>query len=339
MTSNTAPAKTIMIIDDDRNLLFSLQRLFEEVGYRVISVDNGSDGLKQIQSHTIDLVLCDVMMPPPNGFSIQKLLNQNPQTSGIPFIFLSALDSKQHLLQSLQNGADDFFSKPFDPDLMLARVQSSLRRAELNQENGFHKVQAMLDGLLDQQAQVRDDAVESLARALDLRDPGSGDHSFRVASLSVRLALAIGIQAPELNYLRWGALLHDVGKIAIPDDILNKGTQLDQEEWRAMRQHPVHALKLLSRYEIMLPILDIPRYHHERWDGSGYPEGLSGDQIPLWAQLVGLVDVWDALTFDRPYRAALGHDKAREFLVSKKGTWFQPHLVDTFLAVLNEKGD
>jgi putative two-component system response regulator len=334
-----AQEKTLMIVDDDKNLLFSLRHLFGKAGYQVITIPDGRGVLNRISSQKVDLVLCDAMMPPPNGFTIQKQLNSDPNTRSIPFIFLSALVSQQHITSCLQSGADDFITKPFDPDFLLARVASFLRRAELNQLKGKNESENLVVQLLGQKETAQADAIESLARALDLRDHNSGNHSFRVAELSVKLAQAWGImEANNLSRIYNGALLHDVGKIAIPDKILRNPGPLSDNEQRIMRKHTTHAVDLLISYEAMHPIIDIPHFHHERWDGSGYPHGLVGSQIPIWAQIAGIADVWDALTHDRPYRSAMSFDEAKALLLSKNGAWFQPKLVDLLFHLVEKKG-
>jgi len=178
--------------------------------------------------------------------------------------------------------------------------------------------------------------IEGWARALDLRERETGAHTQRVADLTVRVARKLGVPEPEIVHLRRGAILHDIGKIAVPDHILLKPEPLTEEEWAVMRRHPEYAYELLSPIEYLRPALEIPYCHHERWDGSGYPRGLRGEEIPLGARIFAVVDVYDALTSDRPYRRAWSHEQAVAYLREQAGKQFDPKVVETFLQVLEE---
>lgn len=176
--------------------------------------------------------------------------------------------------------------------------------------------------------------LQGWVKALDLRDRETEHHTQRVTELTVRLAERMGIPKENLEHIRRGALLHDIGKIGVPDAILLKPGALDEEEWTIMRQHPVHARNFLEQIEYLRPALDIPYAHHERWDGTGYPQGLKGEEIPLPARIFSVVDVWDALTSDRPYRAAWDHQKAMEHIRAGSGRHFDPAVVEAFAKLL-----
>jgi putative nucleotidyltransferase with HDIG domain len=180
-------------------------------------------------------------------------------------------------------------------------------------------------------ARAYDATLEGWSRALDLRDKETEGHSQRVTELTLRLALALGVSQNDLVHVRRGALLHDIGKMGIPDGILLKPGPLSDEEWVIMRRHPTHAYELLSPITYLRPALDIPLYHHEKWDGTGYPHGLAGDQIPLTARLFAVADVWDALRSDRPYRKSWDEDKTRAYLRDQSGLHFDPAVVETFM--------
>ncbi len=181
--------------------------------------------------------------------------------------------------------------------------------------------------------QAYDTTIEGWSRALDLRDKETEYHALRVTEMTLRLARTAGMRADELVHLRRGVLLHDIGKVGIPDSILFKSSPLTEEEWAIMRQHPIFAYELLSPIEYLRPALDIPYCHHEKWNGSGYPRGLKGEQIPLAARLFAVVDVWDALLSDRPYRKGMSKEKALEHIRSLSGSHFDPHVVDLFFNI------
>ena len=181
--------------------------------------------------------------------------------------------------------------------------------------------------------------LEGWIRALDLRDGETQGHSRRVVELSVRLAQDLGVCAEELVHVRRGALLHDVGKMALPDTVLLKAAVLDEEEQALMRRHPEHAWEMLKGIDFLRPALDIPYCHHERWDGTGYPRGLKGEEIPLTARLFAVVDVWDALRYDRAYRAGWPAERVKEYLRESAGTHFDPQVVPAFLRILERDGE
>ncbi|MBK9376163.1 MAG: HD-GYP domain-containing protein [Holophagales bacterium] len=181
--------------------------------------------------------------------------------------------------------------------------------------------------------------LEGWIRALDLRDGETQGHSRRVVDLSVRLAAELGVCGEQLVHVRRGALLHDVGKMALPDGILLKAGELDEEEQAQMRRHPEHAWEMLKRIDFLRPALDIPYCHHERWDGTGYPRGLRGEEIPLVARLFAVVDVWDALRFDRAYRAGWPSERVKTHLAEGAGTQFDPQVVPVFLRILERDGE
>jgi putative nucleotidyltransferase with HDIG domain len=178
-----------------------------------------------------------------------------------------------------------------------------------------------------------DATIEGWSRALDLRDKETEWHTQRVTEMTVNLARAFGLSEAELAQVRWGALLHDIGKMGVPDGILHKPNSLTDEEWMAMKEHPTYAYKLLSPIRYLRLALDIPYCHHEKWDGSGYPRGLKGTQIPLVARIFAVVDVWDALTSDRPYRPAWTEEEAHTYIRASSGTHFDPQVVDVFIQI------
>jgi HD-GYP domain-containing protein (c-di-GMP phosphodiesterase class II) len=180
--------------------------------------------------------------------------------------------------------------------------------------------------------------LEGWAKALEMRDAETHGHTRRVLDLTLRLAQALSVPAEELTHIRRGVLLHDIGKLAIPDEILRKPGPLTPQEWEIMRRHPQLAAEMLSEIEFLKPALAIPLYHHEKWDGTGYPFGLKGEQIPLPARIFAVVDVWDALTNDRPYHQALSQEEALAYIRSQAGTHFDPRIVEVFLTLIEAEG-
>ncbi|HDD55628.1 MAG TPA: HD domain-containing protein, partial [Chloroflexi bacterium] len=183
-----------------------------------------------------------------------------------------------------------------------------------------------------------DATIEGLVRALEYRDMETEGHSQRVTDLTLKLAKSMGITGEELDHIRRGALLHDIGKIGVPDSILHKPGKLDEDEWAIMREHPQYAYDLLKEIAHLRPALDIPYYHHEKWDGTGYPRGLRGEQIPLAARIFAIVDVYDALTSNRPYRGAWSKEKALDYIRQQSGTHFDPQVVEVFMKLIEKSG-
>jgi putative nucleotidyltransferase with HDIG domain len=180
-------------------------------------------------------------------------------------------------------------------------------------------------------------AIEGWSQAMDLRDKETEGHTLRVTEMTLALARILGIEEVELVHIRRGALLHDIGKLGVPDHILLKPGPLSDEEWVLMKMHPLNAFRMLEQNEFLRPALDIPYCHHEKWDGTGYPRGLKGDEIPLAARIFAIADVWDALTSDRPYRPAWSEEKALEYIRSNSGSHFDPKVVEVFLELIGEK--
>jgi len=227
-----------------------------------------------------------------------------------------------------------FHRRPYHPETeWLAFLQSLAEQAAIAIDNSelFNSLQRSNDEL----TLAYDNTIAGWAHALDLREKETGDHSYRVTEMTLKLAIALGIQDTELVHIRRGALLHDIGKVGIPDSILLKPEELTEQEWEIMRMHPVYARDLLHPINYLQPAIDIPYGHHEKWDGSGYPQGLSGEAIPLAARTFAIVDVWDALLSDRPYRPAWTRGKALEYIRSQSGHYFDPRVVDVFLKVVS----
>lgn len=322
----------VLIVDDEYIGRETLQSVLEGEGYELEMAENGFQAIEKAKKLLPDVILLDVMMPGMTGFEVCHRIRNDPQIAEIPIIILTALDDRESLLNALKAGADDFISKPFDRYELRARLMGITR---LNRYQKLIQERAKLREANAQLLSAYEATIEGWSHALDLRDRETEGHSRRVTQLTVRLAQALGISDDDILHIRRGALLHDMGKIGIPDSILHKPDKLTDEEWAIMRQHPQLAYDMLYPIEYLRPALDIPLTHHEKWDGTGYPRGLKGEEIPIVARLFAVVDVWDALTSDRPYRPAWSPEEARAYIREQSGKHFDPQVVDLFFKVVN----
>lgn len=323
----------VLIVDDEYIGRETLQSVLEGEGYELEMAENGFQAIEKAKQLLPDVILLDVMMPGMTGFEVCQRIRSDPQIAEIPIIILTALDDRESLLNALKAGADDFISKPFDRYELRARLLGITR---LNRYQKLLQERAKLREANAQLLNAYEATIEGLSHALDLRDRETEGHSRRVTELTIRLAQAINMSEEEMMHFRRGALLHDIGKIGIPDSILHKPDSLTEEEWVIMRKHPQFAYEMLSPIEYLRPALDIPYSHHEKWDGSGYPRGLKDEQIPMGARLFAIADVWDAVTSDRPYRSAWTEEQAREYIREQSGKHFDPKVVDLFFKVIEE---
>ena len=323
----------VLIVDDEYIGRETLQSVLEGEGYELEMAENGHQAIEKAKKLLPDVILLDVMMPGMTGFEVCQRIRSDPQIAEIPIIILTALDDRESLLNALKAGADDFISKPFD------RYELRARLLGITRPNRYQKLLQERAKLREANAQLLnayEATIEGLSHALDLRDRETEGHSRRVTELTVQLAKTLQMSDEEITHIRRGALLHDMGKIGIPDSILHKPDTLTGEEWTIMRKHPQFAYDMISPIEYLRPALDIPYSHHEKWDGSGYPRGLKGEEIPMSARLFAIADVWDAVTSDRPYRTAWTEEQARDYILQQSGKHFDPKVVDLFFKVLAE---
>jgi putative two-component system response regulator len=331
--NNNNMGSLVLIVDDEYIGRETLQSVLEGEGYELEMAENGPQAIEKAKQLLPDVILLDVMMPGMTGFEVCQRIRSDPQIAEIPIIILTALDDRESLLNALKAGADDFISKPFDRYELRARLLGITR---LNRYQKLLQERAKLREANAQLLNAYEATIEGLSHALDLRDRETEGHSQRVTEVTVKLAQALHISDEEIVHIRRGALLHDIGKIGIPDSILHKPDSLTPEEWVIMRKHPQFAYNMLSPIEYLHLALDIPYTHHEKWDGTGYPRGLKGDEIPMSARLFAIADVWDALTSDRPYRPAWSQEEARNYIREQSGKHFDPQVVDLFFKVLSQ---
>jgi putative two-component system response regulator len=333
MSKENNMGSLVLIVDDEYIGRETLQSVLEGEGYELEMAENGFQAIEKAKKLSPDVILLDVMMPGMTGFEVCQRIRSDPQIAEIPIIILTALDDRESLLNALKAGADDFISKPFDRYELRARLLGITR---LNRYQKLLQERAKLREANAQLLKAYEATIEGLSHALDLRDRETEGHSRRVTELTIKLAQAMNMSEEEIMHYRHGALLHDMGKIGIPDSILHKPDALTEEEWVIMRKHPQFAFEMLSPIEYLRPALDIPYSHHEKWDGLGYPRGLKGEEIPMPARLFAIADVWDAVTSDRPYRPAWTEEQARAYIREQSGKHFDPQVVDLFFKVIED---
>jgi putative two-component system response regulator len=267
-----------------------------------------------------ELVLLDIGLPGLNGLEVCRRLRADPRTVALPIILVTGQTSSRDVVAGLDAGADDFVRKPYDEAELMARVRSVLRLARVTAEMvGAHGV------------------IAALANAVEAKDSTTELHCQRLAGLAHHLGMAAGFDPGGLKGLVFGALLHDIGKIGVSDAILTKAGPLSRQEWAEMRLHPLIGERICEPLATASQFAPIVRHHHERWDGAGYPDGLRGVQIPLGARIVGLVDAYDAIIHDRPYRPARGIDEALAEIHRESGRQFDPGLVELFVPIIERE--
>jgi putative two-component system response regulator len=280
-------------------------------GYRVIEAANGEEALRQVARHRPDLVLMDVMMPLMDGYQACQRLKRDPATILTPVVFVSALSDQENRIRGIEAGADDFLTKPFDRTELLARVRSLLRVKRYTDD-------------LDHAETV----IGSLALGVEAKDPYTEGHCARLSDLAVRVGEGFALNDGSLRALRQGGVLHDVGKVGVPDAILNKPGPLTDPEMAVVREHPAIGERICSPLRSLRDVLPIIRSHHERFDGSGYPDGLRGEEIPIVARIMAVADVYDALRTRRPYKPALPGPEALRILREETDRgWWDPGVV------------
>lgn len=338
----TSPSGTVLVVDDEADGREIIAALLRPHGYQLLFARDGLQALHQAATYLPDVVVLDVMMPGMDGFTMCEHLRADPFLAEIPIILVTALNDRESRLRGLAAGADDFLSKPVDPAELVVRVRTIVRL------NRYHRLLEERQRVLEEQQRAAEMVRQTAAtleetydltlrgwvKALELRDDETEAHSQRVTDLTLRLARVVGVPEEQIIHIWRGALLHDIGKLGIPDYVLQKPGTLTPEEQALMQQHPIYAYEWLSPIPYLHQALDIPTYHHERWDGSGYPHGLQGEAIPLAARLFAVVDVWDALINDRPYRAAVPLSQARDYIQKQAGLHFDPAIVPVFLTLV-----
>jgi putative two-component system response regulator len=347
---------TVLIVDDQALNLAVMADLLEH-DYLIRSADCGARALQAAVVLPLpDLILLDVMMPDMDGYAVLQRLRADPVTAGIPVIFVTGMDSEEDEERGFALGAVDYITKPIRPAIVDARVRAhiALKRATDTLRRQNEGLEAEVQRRMNENQIVQDVAMRALASLAETRDNETGNHIRRTQAYVDILARTLA-EAPEYQILRQGdiidilvkaAPLHDIGKVGIPDHILNKPGPLTPDEWRIMKTHTVigsdaieHSLEGEENHAPLAFLhvaMDIAHSHHEKWDGSGYPAGLKGIEIPLAARLMAVADVFDALISERVYKRAFSHDEAARIIRDGRGTHFEPNLVDAFDARFDE---
>ena len=322
--------KIILIVDDDRLTLATAQKLLDGE-YKVVAVNSAKQAYKYLERHTPDLILLDINMPEIGGFEVMETLQKDVRLKKIPVIFLTADRSAETEIECFRVGANDYISKPFEPNIMLSRTRSTI---ELD---GYRKdLQRRLDEKTKEMERITIQAIMTVANTVDAKDDYTKGHSMRVAAYSELLAQRLGWSEEEIQNIYYVAMLHDVGKIGVPDAVLNKPFKLTDVEFRLIKGHTLMGAEILNDFKMFPNVSVGAKYHHERYDGKGYPEGLKGESIPLVARVIGLVDSYDAMTSNRVYRKRLNDDIVMQELEKGKGSQWDPDLVDIFVELIRE---
>ncbi|ACZ19604.1 response regulator receiver modulated metal dependent phosphohydrolase [Thermanaerovibrio acidaminovorans DSM 6589] len=337
---------TVMVVDDTPENLHVLRGLLESGGVKVRAFPNGPMALKAACQDPPDLIMLDVMMPQMNGFQVARRLREDERTRGIPILFVSALSDTGSKVRAFREGGVDYVTKPFQAEEVMARVRTHLELSMARRELQMHN--RHLNDLVNEKVREISDSqmaiILAITRITEYRDSETGMHIERTGHLCKALAMEVArdlvsrVSDQFVENIFHAAPLHDIGKVAIPDQILLKPGKLTGEEFEIMKTHAVIGAEALKAARDRYPNnpfvnmgMEIARWHHERWDGRGYPDGLVGDQIPLSARIMSVVDVYDAIRSRRPYKPPFPHHRAVEMVLEGRGTQFDPMVVEAFV--------
>jgi len=333
----------ILIVDDEQGIRRLLSDALGMEGFDCSDASGGSEALKLVETQSFDAVISDLRMPRTSGLELLKGVRE--KHSQVAFLMATAVDDVRVGIQAMKAGADDYLVKPFQLEAVLAALNRAIERKRLEQEvenyrQGLEQMVAQrtrqLQVAITLVEQTYDDTLEALSGALDLRDNETAGHSRRVTRYCLEIAKAMGCSSEQLKTIARGAYLHDIGKIGIPDAILLKPGKLTEEERAIMETHVRIGYELVCRIALLAGSAEIVLTHHERYNGTGYPQGLLGDEIPLSARIFAVADALDAMTSDRPYRRARPSSAAREEVIRESGRQFDPKVVKGFLAIPEE---
>ncbi len=344
----------ILVVDDDVIIRESISEILKEEGYAVETAENGKEALEKFDKFKPDIVITDFVMPEMDGITLCKILKNNPETIDTGIILITGVNDLETRIKGLSAGADDFLSKPIMIPELKARIRSLSKvkfyhdflkdyQKRLEEEVERKSAQLLKANLelqiaLSEIKELSLEIIFRLAKAAEYRDEHTGYHIQRVSHYCVAIGTYLGLDNEALEVLKYASPLHDIGKLGIPDAILLKPGALTKEEWEIMKLHTTIGAQILSGSKIryLKAAEKIALYHHEKWDGTGYPEGLKGEKIPLFARITAIADVFDALTTDRPYRKALSVEDALQIIKNERGSHFDPQIVDIFFKIKEE---
>jgi putative two-component system response regulator len=345
--------KRVLVVDDDETTRTITQALVEGLGYQPESARDGIEALAKLRLG-IDLVLLDVIMPGLDGYEVCRRIRQDPSGREVPVIMVTSMSNREDRLRAVEAGANDFIAKPVDKTELRVRSASLLQMKEA--QDALLRYQTHLETIVEQRTEslrialedmaaaqrvaylAQLDTVERLAILAEYKDQVTARHIRRMSEYCAVIARGLKLPPSEVELILHASRMHDVGKIAVPDAILRKPSSLDAPEWVVMRRHPTIGSRILdnSTSELLQAGRVIALCHHERWDGSGYPSGLWGENIPLWGRICAVADVFDAVTSERPYKPAYSIEEALDILRDGRGTQFDPQVVDVFFDNLDE---
>jgi putative two-component system response regulator len=337
----------ILVVDDQPQNIELLEARLVPQGYEIITASNGEEALEKLSGNQVDLILLDVMMPGMDGFEVTRRIRKNDKARLLPIVLVTALRETEDRVKGIEAGCDDFLSKPFDKMELLARVKSLLKVKAYNDlmcnyrkelEAAVIKRTAELNHALERIKAASLDTIYRLSVASEYKDEDTGAHIRRMSRYSAAVARQMGLDENTVETILYAAPMHDLGKIGIPDRILLKPGKLDPPEWEIMKQHPAIGASILkgSDAEFIRLGENIAMSHHEKWDGSGYPNSLKGIEIPVAGRIAAIADVFDALTSKRPYKEPFSVDKSLAIIRKGNGSHFDPDVVEAFFAVQDE---
>ena len=327
-------ADWIYVVDDDTANLRMAGHILSKNGMRVSAFSSGRAMLNALGQNKPDLILLDVMMPESDGFATLSLLRQREDSRELPVIFLTADEEAETEMKGLRMGAMDFIKKPFVPDVLVLRVRHTIELVRL--KNDLSSEVAKKTAAIER---LSLHIVETLAEAVDAKDTYTHGHSKRVAEYSAEIARRAGFSEQECRDIYMMGLLHDVGKIGVPDAVINKPSRLTDEEFALIKTHPVKGAKILGNITEMPALATGARWHHERYDGHGYPDAIAGEQIPEAARIIAVADAYDAMTSFRSYRGLMAQETVKSEIVKGRGRQFDPVFADIMLAMMQEDTD
>jgi len=336
-----------LVVDDQIQNIELLEAFLTPQGYDIIRAQSGKEALAILSGNDIDLILLDVMMPGMDGFEVTRRVRENPSFQLLPIILVTALREIEDHVKGIEAGCDDFISKPVDKPELIARVRALLK------VKAYHDLVQDYQNKMELEIKIRTqelqqsltrtkaaslEIIQRLSIASEYKDEETGNHISRMSRYAAAVARRMGLDETMTEMVLSTAPMHDLGKIGIPDRILLKPAKLSPLEWEIMKRHTLIGAEILKGSEIELIRTGemIARTHHEKWDGSGYPAGLRGEEIPLYGRITAIADVFDAMTSVRPYKEAFSVEKALDLIRDERGSHFDPAVVDAFFEILDE---